>query len=125
MKKLYFLLFLCLLGLGVILWYFLSWWNQKEEIIDIDITETWFEYDVSDCDQYFVLVECIIDKDTNPSWDSEMKLELKNQVKAIQQEWKQLSREELSQRCTYELKNLKKDLTENNLNSFGCYTGVN
>jgi len=89
-------------------------WKDK-----VDVTETEFEYDVDICDQYFELVECIIDKDNNPNYTKEMRSELKNEIKQMQENWKLLNYDELSQKCMDELNNLKS--MEKNYNSFGCY----
>lgn len=99
--------------------------NEDEENVEIDVTVTDFEYDVAICDDYFELIGCIIDRDTNQSRDSEMKNELKNQIKNRQEEWKQLNEEELVQKCRVEYENLKKNLNEENVSSFGCLTEIN
>jgi tRNA uridine 5-carbamoylmethylation protein Kti12 len=64
------------------------------------------------------LVECIIDKDDNKNYTKQMRIDLKNEVKQMQEEWKQLDEEELTKKCTEEL--AKFEPMENNLNSFGC-----
>ena len=84
----------------------------------IDVTDTWFEYDVKICDKYFKLVECIIDKDDNKNYTKQMRIDLKNEVKQMQEEWKQLNEKELTRKCTEEL--AKFESMEDNLNSFGC-----
>ena len=89
------------------------WWKEK-----VDITDTDFEYDVAVCDKYFELVECIIDKDTNVDYNQQMRLDLKNEIKKMQEEWKQLNEGELMNKCTEELSKYEK--IEDNLNSFGC-----
>ncbi len=88
----------------------------------IDVTDTGFEYDVAVCDKYFELVGCIIDRDTNENYTKEMRIELKNIIKDLQEEWKQLTEEELSEMCTERLKELEKSLEKEDVNSFGCYT---
>ena len=84
----------------------------------IDVTDTWFEYDVKVCDKYFKLVECIIDKDNNERYTKQMRIDLKNEIKQVQEEWKQLNEEELTKKCTEEL--AKFEPMEDNLNSYGC-----
>ena len=69
-------------------------WKKK-----IDITETEFEYDVDVCDRYFQLAECIIDNDKNKNWTKEMKDELRVATKNMQEEWKALSEDELTNKC--------------------------
>lgn len=84
----------------------------------VDITDTWFNYDVDVCDRYFKLVECIIDKDVNESYTKEMRNDLKKEIKVIQEEWKQLSEEDLVQKCSYELDRFKSE--QSNITSIGC-----
>ncbi len=122
MKKLSLLLALCLFVLAAFLWLFLFRNKDKKdsEIIDIDIRDTGFEYNVDICDKYFELVECIIDNDPNQAWDLHMKLELKSNFKNLQKEWRQLSEDDLIKKCTDELANFENLLKENNADSFGC-----
>jgi hypothetical protein len=47
-----------------------------------------------------------------------MRIDLKNEVKQVQVEWRQLDEEELTKRCSEEL--AKFEPLENNLNSYGC-----
>lgn len=86
----------------------------------IDVRDTWFEYDVEICDKYFDLVWCIIDNDNNEDYTDQMRTELKNEIKKIQEEWKLLDKEELTKKCTEEFDKYK--YLEDNLNSFGCST---
>ena len=86
----------------------------------IDITDTWFDYDVKICDKYFELVECIIDKDANVNYTKEIRTELKGEIKQMQEGWKQLSEEELTKKCTEELAKLEP--IEDEISAFGCST---
>jgi hypothetical protein len=104
---------------------FISFKNDDEDVVEIDVRDTGFEHDVAICDRYFELVECIIDRDTNENWSQSMRQEFKSEVKKIQEEWKQLSKEDLTKKCTEVFENFEKGLREGNLNSFGCFTGVN
>ncbi len=122
MKKFAFFLIIFLALLAICI--FISWQNADEEDIEIDITDTGFEYDVAICDKYYKLVGCIIDNDHNQSWDQQMRQELKSQIKVVQEEWKQFNEEELVKKCTDELEKLKFKMTEKNLDSFGCLTGI-
>lgn len=105
MKKLSFLLVLPLV----------FWCGKK-----VDVTDTGFEYDVEICDKYFELVECIIDKDDNPNYTKEMRAELRDEVKNMQEEWKHLNEEELTKKCAEWLATFEKDEMKENLKSFGC-----
>ncbi len=124
MKKLSLLFVLGLLVLAAFLWiFFKDGKSQTEpEVIEIDVSETDFEYDVSICDKYFWLVECIINNDPSQARNSQMKLELKGKFRELQEEWKQLSENELAKKCTEEYETYKKNLKENNLETFGCMT---
>ena len=109
MKKLSFLFVLSLV-------LFVIWCGKNK----VDVTDTDFEYDVEICDKYFELVECIIDKDDNPGYTNEMRNELRDEVKYMQEEWKQLNEEELAKKCTAGLETFEKDEMKKNLKSFGC-----
>ena len=111
MKKISFLVLLSLILLVV--------WCGKDED-DIDVTQTDFEYDVSVCDKYFKLVDCIIENDTETrkNYSKEMIIELKMKIKEIQEDWKQLSEEELVKKCSDKLDMYIE--IEDELNSFGC-----
>lgn len=122
MKKFVFfsVIFLAILAVYV----FVSWQN-KDDDIEIDVTDTGFEYDVAACDKYFELVDCIIDNDQNQNRNQQMRQDLKIQIKAKQEEWKQFNEKELIKNCEDELKNLENQLEERKLDSFGCYSKVN
>lgn len=121
MKK--FLFFLIIFLVILSLYAFISRQN-KDDDVEIDITDTGFQYDVAICDRYFKLVECIIDNDTNENWSHDMRIEFKSEVKKIQEDWKNLSEEELAKKCTDLLENFEKDLSKERLNSFGCLTWI-
>jgi len=120
MKKFVFFWAIFLLILSLVV--FISFKNDDENDVEIDVRDTGFEYNVAICDKYFELVECIIDRDTNENRTQEMRKEFKNDVKKIQEEWKQLSEEELTKKCTEVLRDFEEGLKHDNLNSFGCFT---
>lgn len=97
MKKLSFLLVLPLLLLVF------GCKNDK-----VDVTDTGFDYDVEVCNRYFKLVECIIDEDDNKKYSKEIRIELKNQIKEIQKEWKELNEDQLTKICTKKLTSYEK-----------------
>jgi len=74
--------------------------NRKDKI---DVKDTGFVYEVDVCDEYFELVECIIDKSDNVDYTMQMKIDLKNEVKQMQEKWKSFSKEDLMKRCSDEL----------------------
>ena len=97
MKKILIWSILPLIILIVIVLYIL---NKKDKI---DVKDTGFVYEVDVCDEYFELVECIIDKSGNADYTKQMRIDLKNEVKQMQEKWKNYSKEELTKRCTDEL----------------------
>jgi len=121
MKKFVFFWAIFLLILFLVV--FISFKNDDENDVEIDVRDTGFEYNVAICDKYFELVECIIDRDTNENRTQEMRKEFKNDVKKIQEEWKQLTEEELTKKCTEVLRDFEEGLKHDNLNSFDCFTG--
>ena len=110
MKKISFLVVL----LGTLL--LVGCWKKK-----VDIKDTDFEYDVPVCDEYFELVDCLIEKDTNETFTDEIREELKVKVKNLQEDLKLLGEEELTKNCRESLERIERGLKENNLDSFGCY----
>ena len=122
MKKLSLLVVLCLIVLAAFLWLFIFWKKDNTNLEDIDVTETWFEYNIAVCDKYFNLIECIIDNDPNENWDQQMKLETKAKVKEMQDEWKELDEDELIKKCTNALESYEKTLKDEGVDSFGCIT---
>lgn len=96
--------------------------GKKDKIGGIDVTKTDFEYDVKVCDEYFELIECIIDRDTDDRFTRQMRIDLKNEIKNVQERWKELDERELSKRCSDELVSYKNLLKEKNVDTFGCIT---
>lgn len=109
MKKLCFLLILPLV--------LLIFWCGKDKI---DIRDTGFEYDVDICDKFFKLAGCIIDKNDSEKYTEQMKIDLKNEIKQMQEKWKQLNEKELVQKCTESMEAFETEEMRENLNSFGC-----
>ena len=120
MKK-KFLLFIMLLIIVFIILLVIV--NRKDEIAKIDLTKTDFKYDVKVCDEYFELVECIIERDTDDSFTTQMRIDLKNEIKSIQEKWKQLNEDVLSKKCSDALEEYKDLLRKNNVETFGCLIG--
>lgn len=83
----------------------------------IDITDT--EFDVESCNKYFELVECIFENDTNEAYSEETRDKLRQDVKDMQDSWKNYPDEELDNMCNSELETLK--WIESELNGIGCY----
>ncbi len=120
MSKVYlysFLLFAVIVTIVIVVF------SRKDELDKIDVKETWFEYDLSVCDQYFKLVECIIEKDPDENFTRQMRIDLKNEVKQMQEKWKNLSEEDLSDKCTEELKVFDGEIMQDRLKSFWCSFG--
>ncbi len=76
-----------------------SWWNKKEE--KIDITDT--NFSVETCDSYFGLMNCIIENDNSETYTEEMRNELKKRIKDIQSDWEWLNHDVLYEKCKIEL----------------------
>ena len=114
------LLFLVITLIIVILVVIVLVFWKKKKIGNIDITETNFDYQVDICDKYFELAECIIDRDTDERFTRQMRIDLKNEVKLMQEKWKNLTEEELFNKCTEELAKFDSDEMKNKLKSFGC-----
>ena len=90
MKKTAFLLALPLVIL-------LTWcWSNK-----IDITET--EFNVESCDKYFELMDCILENDDDETYSDEMRDELRQEVKDMQESWNTEDEESLDEKCNSQL----------------------
>ena len=90
MKKSVFLLALSLVIL-------VAWcWDKK-----IDITDT--EFNVESCDKFFALVDCILENDKDETYSEEMRNELRQEVKDMQEKWNGLDEESLDEQCTSQL----------------------
>lgn len=87
---------------------------------DVDITNTNFVYHENLCDEYFNLLECIIDKDTDETYTKQMRIDLKNEVKMMQERWMQLSEDDLARKCKEELDQFDNDVMKEKLASFRC-----
>lgn len=90
MKKSVFLLALPLVIL-------VAWcWSNK-----IDITDT--EFNVESCDKYFELMDCILENDNDETYSEEMRDELRQEVKDMQEEWNGMDEESLDEQCSSQL----------------------
>lgn len=83
---------------------------EEEEMQEVDIVDT--DIDVKVCDEYFDLVQCVIDKTTNQNWTKEMKNELRLEMKAKQEERKKMSKEDLDKTCSDMLNHLYTSATD-------------
>ena len=78
----------------------LLWGCRNSSNDDIDLTKTDIDYDISTCNKYFELAECIIDKTQDENWTPEMKIQLKNELKSEQENWNNLDEEYVNQQCS-------------------------
>ena len=98
----------------------LLFFRRKDNLGNIDVTQTDFVYKVDVCDRYFRLVECIIDKDSDVRFTRQMRIDLKNEVKLMQEKWKDFTEDELNNKCFEELAKFDNDDMKNKLKSFWC-----
>lgn len=117
MKKLFFFLILPLIVIVVVILLFVT---RKDEVEKIDVTETDFEYEADICDEYFELVDCIINKDTDERFTKQMRIDLKNEVKLMQEKWKSFNQDELTKKCEEELNKYDNEIMQNKLKAFWC-----
>ena len=88
-------------------------WSNK-----IDITDT--EFHVESCDKYFELMDCILENDDDETYSDEMRDELRQEVKDMQESWNSLNESELDEQCSSQLDNFKQ--IEDRLNEIWCST---
>lgn len=86
----------------------------------IDITDTNFAYRENLCDEYFKLLDCIIDNDTDETYTKQMRIDLKNEIKLMQERWRQLSEEDLALKCKEELDQFDNDIMREKLALLKC-----
>ena len=99
-----------LLALPVVI--LLSWCGSDK----IDVTDTNIEVDV--CNEYFELMDCILENDNDANYTEEMRDELRLKIKDMQTEWEWLDEEELSNKCSTEL--VKFESIEERLEAIWC-----
>ena len=85
-------------------------WNK------IDITDT--DFDVESCDKYFELVDCILENEEDETYSEDMRNELRQEVKDMQDSWNSYSEEELDNLCNNELSRF--EAIESTLTEIGC-----
>jgi len=82
----------------------------------IDITDN--NLNVESCDRYFKLMDCILENDADEKYTDEMRNELRQNVKSIQEEWENLDKESLDEMCIWEIE--KFESIRDSLNEIGC-----
>ena len=82
----------------------------------VDITDTGLE--VESCNQYFSLMECILENEDDESYTPEKRDALREEIKELQAEWAELDEEELDNTCSAEL--AKFSVLEDSLAEIWC-----
>ena len=88
--------FSCLAALCVVLFTAGCSFNKK-----VDITDTGLE--VESCNQYFSLMECILENESDDTYSPEKRDELREEIKELQASWAELDEETLDNTCSAEL----------------------
>ena len=114
------LLLFLLTGFVIVVLILVLLWRSDDELKSIDVAVVDFEYDISICDEYFDMVECIINNDNDMKYTKQMRIELKNEVKEMQEKWRELSREELFNKCSEELARFDNDVMSEKLRLMNC-----
>ena len=104
MKK---FVFLCVMSLVIII----AGCSKKMDITDNNLN-------VESCDKYFELMDCVLINENDERYTTEMRDELREYVKSIQEEWESLDEETLDKKCSDEL--LKFETMSDRLNEIGC-----
>ena len=91
-----------------------SQWSNKK----IDITETAFSVD--SCDRYFQLLDCILDKDSDETYTESDRLDIREQIKSMQEDWSGLDNDTLSENCSSELEKFSTDEVKSELSKIWC-----
>ena len=93
-----------------------SWWAKKENAEENNVTKA--EINVESCNNYFELVNCIIDNDTDESYSDEDRALIRQWVEDMRDSWASLDDETLDQMCTAEIS--KFDSMKDYLSQIGC-----
>ena len=110
MKKFWFLIVVCLVFLVV-------GCSKKINVTEkIDITDN--NLNVESCDKYFKLMDCILENDSDERYTDEMRDQLRENVKSIQQEWEDFDKESLDEMCNAELSRF--EAISDSLDEIGC-----
>lgn len=103
--------FSCLAIIGIAVCVAGCSFNKKTDITDTGL-------DVESCNQYFSLMECILENEDNESYSDEKRDELRANIKELQAEWAELDEETLTKTCNAEL--AKFTALEKSLSEIGC-----
>lgn len=93
-----------------------SWWSKKENAEESNVAKA--EINVESCNNYFELVNCIIDNDTDESYTDEDRELIRQWVEDMRDAWASLSDEALNQMCNAEIS--KFDWMQDYLSEIGC-----
>ena len=117
MKKLFIFLSLFIVVFVVVLILFI---RNKGTDANVDIMDSGFDYDIDVCDDYFMLLECIIENSTDAAYTKQMRIDLKNEIKVVQDKWRVFDEDELAKKCNEEFESFRNKLINNNVETFGC-----
>ena len=99
-----------------------SWWSKNENAEENNVTKN--ELNVEVCDNYFNLVNCIIDNDTDAAYSQEERVVIKEAVNEMRESWANLDDDSAAETCSTELNNLMKKFEweemTNYLANIGC-----
>lgn len=70
-----------------------SWFGHKKT----DITNV--KYDVESCNTYFRVIDCVLENDNNPYYSEEDREDVRIEVKELQEAYKQLDNDTLTEVC--------------------------
>lgn len=93
-----------------------SWWSKKENVEENNVAKA--EITVESCNNYFELVNCIIDNDTDESYTDEDRELIRQWVEDMRDGWATLDDETLDQMCNAEIS--KFDWMKDYLSEIGC-----
>ena len=91
-----------------------SWWSKKEK--ESNVVKN--EINVESCNNYFELVNCIIDNDTDTSYSEEDRQVIRDGVEDMRDSWASLDDDTLDEMCTKEIS--KFDSMKDYLAQIGC-----
>ena len=93
-----------------------SWFWKKENAEERNVAKA--EINVESCNDYFELVNCIIDNDTDNSYSAEDREVIRDGVNDMRESWATLDDDTLDQMCSAEIS--KFDWMKEYLSEIGC-----
>lgn len=95
-----------------------SWWWKKEDSEVKNVTSAGIN--AESCNDYFELVNCIIDNDTDESYSQEERDLIREGIADMRESWASLDEDTVEEMCDNELSTFTSDSMRDYLSQIGC-----